>query len=96
MDHMLVVAERGHELLSMTSYLLGRNEDQIRSTLFQWLQRLAPSVPEYEVMLGMAAKLKYALEHAGAIPPRRGSRQMSRAMLAESSKQAIKALEPKE
>jgi TrmH family RNA methyltransferase len=67
-ERLMLVAEKGVELLSHSSYLLGRSPEQVRSTLYQLLQRAAPSDPESEVLLGMIAKLRHAVVHGTKEP----------------------------
>jgi len=50
------------EVLSRTTYLKGRNEDQVRITLGRLLQRLAPTEQEAAILLGMTKRTRIQLE----------------------------------
>jgi len=54
MQHALV--KRAVSILSKTSYMNGRSEEQVRVALGQMLQKLHPTEKEATILLGMTKK----------------------------------------
>ena len=59
-------ARQAVALLGRTAYLLGRNPDQVRLTLYHLLQRANPTQREVGILLGMLAKLAFVVENPDA------------------------------
>ncbi len=58
----LVLNEAIH-LLEKTTYMVGQNDEQVRVTLGNLLQRAAPTAKEVSILLGMFKKAAWSLEH---------------------------------
>jgi TrmH family RNA methyltransferase len=57
------LVEQAVSVLSRTSYMNGRNEEQVRVALGQMLQKLHPTEKESTILLGMAKKTRIRLAH---------------------------------
>lgn len=57
------LSDNGLQALRAGGYLEGRSEDQVRSTLFRLLDRLAPDQEEAGRLNGMLAQVLWTLEH---------------------------------